>query len=240
MKIKPVILSSLLLLATLPALASDYQTFAEEMMTPYGFYKKSLALTSKQENRDKAIAEVEKLIQSWKPFAERYADDAPDRLTTIADFGDRIRRPLAVAKEALNTLKAGEVWQAHMQLEEIRYTLWQMRTEAGIVTLNDKINDFHEAMEIVLDGIEEAETAEQLQHVGSRYGAWLRIKWLEVARMADTASDQIAFNAAVQQGEDAIAELLPLLRRGEKEAAKKVGGKIKKAYKVIFFLPECS
>ena len=229
-----------LLIAPGFAMASDYTIFQKDIMEPYSFYKKALALTSKKENKDKAIGVVEKFISSWDVLAQKYANDVPDQLKQTADFDKKIKRPVAVGNEALEMLRAGEVKQAHFQLEEVRYSLWRMRVDAGIVSLNDKINDFHEAMEVVLDGIKEQTSPESLQHLGKRYGGWLAIKWAEITAEDYSGADKDAFGLKIANGHDAITELRENLKKGDAAGAKKAGGKVKKSYKGIFFLPECS
>jgi len=229
-------------LLSIPGLvmASEYAVFTKDIVEPYGFYKKSLALTSKKKNQEKAIAVVQKFVNSWGVFASKYANDVPDLLSQTDGFSAKIKRPVAVGEEALAMLKAGKVGEAHSNLEEIRYSLWRMRVDAGIISLNDKVNDFHEAMEIVLGGIGEDSSAEQLQHLGSRYGDWLAIKWAEVGTANISVADKDTFSQSIKNGHDAIVKMLAALKKGNGVEAKNAGGKVKKSYKAVFFLPECS
>lgn len=236
--------SSLLIVAifmfTGSALASDYVAFEKDMMEPYGFYKKSIALTSKKENKDKAINVVNKFIGSWTELAKKYEADVPVPFSHLENFAAKITRPVAVGKEALELLNAGEVKKAHEVLEEVRYLLWKMRVDVGITSLNDRINDFHEAMEVVLDSIKADDSAGHLIHVGNRYGAWLAIKWEEVAKIAFSGTDVAAFQSAVSGGKKAIVDIRESLGKADAAASKKAGDQVKKFYKEIFFLPECS
>ncbi len=161
-------------------------------------------------------------------------------MSRTTDFAALIKRPVAVGEETLALLKAGQVKKAYTHLEEIRYSLWRMRADAGISSLNDKVNDFHEAMEIILDGIGEDGSAEHLQHLGNRYGAWLAIKWAEVGAANNSVKDKDAFAAVINNGHKAIDELIEKLKDGNQPEAGKAGKKVKKSYKSIFFLPECS
>jgi hypothetical protein len=145
-----------------------------------------------------------------------------------------------VGNEALEMIKAGEVKKAHKQLEEVRYSLWQMRVDAGIVSLNDKINDFHEAMEVVLDGITDSASSDSLRHLGQRYGAWLAIKWTEVGNAHYSGADKETFSRLIEDGHNAIDKLRKTLTNGDSANAKAAGKKVKNSYKSIFFLPECS
>ncbi len=240
MRIKFIAAYILLLSAPGLLMASQYDAFTKDIMQPYGLYKKSLALTSKTENKEKAIVVVEKFIGAWGELADKYANDVPDRLSSIQDFSGKINRPTAVGEEALAMLKAGQVKKAHSHLEEVRYGLWRMRTDAGVVSLNDKVNDFHEAMEIMMGGIKADNSAEHLQHLGERYGQWLAIKWAEIAHTGDSVVDKAAFAEVIQNGDSAIVMLSAVLKEGDASAAKKAIGKVKKAYISLFFLPESS
>ena len=240
MRIKFIVLCMFLLSIPGLVIASEYAVFKKDIVEPYGLYKKSLALTSKKKNQDKAIVVVQNFIKSWSVLANKYENDVPDQLNETVDFNSKINRPVTVGEEALAELKAGKVKKAHTHLEEIRYSLWRMRVDAGIVSLNDKINDFHEAMEIVLYGITEDSSSEQLQHLGNRYGDWLAIKWAEVGTANYSVADKDAFSLVIINGQNAITKLVEMLKTGNAVEAKKAGGKVKKSYKAVFFLPECS
>lgn len=176
---------------------------------------------------------------SWQQLAAKYQTDPPTPFKDRGDFSEKINRPVEVGKQALAQLKDNNVKKSHETLEEVRYMLWQMRAEAGIVSLNDNINDFHEAMEIVLHGMKKDSSTEHLDHLNKRYGAWLTIKWTEVANSA-AALGRNDLNSKVEQGHKAIKGLRDAMKNGDQELAKKQGKMVKKAYKEIFFLPICS
>lgn len=240
MRIKFVTVCMFLLIIPSFVMASEYAVFKKDIMEPYGFYKKSLSLTSKKENQEKAILVVQKFINSWGILANTYANDVPDQLNQTVDFSKKINRPVTVGEEALLMLKARAVKKAHSHLEEIRYSLWRMRIDAGIISLNDKINDFHEAMEVVLNDITKESSSEQLQHLGQRYGDWLAIKWADVGTVNYSGADPDTFFQVVKDGQKAISNLVEILKKGDAADAKKAGGKVKNSYKDVFFLPECS
>ncbi len=240
MKIKVATVIMFLLISPSLVMASNYKDFQKDIMEPYGFYKKSLALTSKKENKEKAIVVVGKLISSWETLALKYENDVPDQLKQTDDFSRKINRPIAVGNEALEMLTAGKVKKAHAHLEEVRYSLWRIRVDAGIVSLNDKINDFHEAMEIVLVGMATDNSTASLQHIEKRYGDWLAIKWATINETDYSGADKVGFATAVDDGHNAIVKLRENMKKGDAAESKKAGGKVKKSYKKIFFLPECS
>lgn len=241
MKIRILLLTTLLTLS-LPTilLATDYSTFQHDSVEAYRFYKKALSLTSKSNTQKESIATMEKFMSRWKLFADKHKDKSPEQLATLPNYSELLVKPLTIGQQALNELKNGQIKTAHSTLEEIRYLLWKMRTDAGIATLSDKVNDFHEVMEIVLDKMHENENAENFRKVGKRYGAWMEIKWEEQAAMTVFAVERDTFIKAIKDGRHAINELRNQLAQGDIKAAKSASKRVKKFYKAIFFLDSTS
>ena len=237
-----ILLLTTLLTMSLPTtlLAADFSTFQHDSVEAYGYYKKALSLTSKPDTQKKSIATMEKFMSSWKVFAGKHKQNAPEPFTALPNYADLIDRPLTIGQQVLDELEDGQIKTAHSTLEEIRYLLWKMRTDAGIVSLSDKVNDFHEVMEIVLDKMHEEQSAENFRSVGKRYGAWMEIKWEEQASMDVFAAERDTFEQGMQSGRHAITELRSQLSKGDIKAAKAAGKKVKKAYKAIFFLDSTS
>ena len=241
MKTRMLLISTLLMLC-LPtfSLATDYAKFQHDSVEAYGYYKKALALTSKPDKQKKSIATMEKFMNSWEVLADKYKSKPPEPFSTLNNFSELIEKPLAIGQQALYELKDGQIKVAHSTLEEIRYLLWKMRTDAGLVTLSDKVNDFHEVMEIVLDKMHEDVSAENFSKIGERYGAWMEIKWEEQAGMDVFTAERDTFKKAMINGRNAIAELRSQLTAGNIEAANAAGIRVKKAYKAVFFLDSTS
>jgi hypothetical protein len=218
------------------AQASEYAAFTRDLVQPYDYYKKSLSLTSKKEDAEKAKAAIASFIDTWEKFSVTYAADVPKPFAGISDFPTRIKRPVAVGRQAAEYLKAGNVGRAHTALEEVRYLMWEMRVKSGIVSLSDKANDFHEAMEVLLDHAAEAKEPEDAQRVFERYGAWFLIKWDDMANAPDTASVKKSFDPAFEEGRKAVVAWLDALKQGDAATAKKLSGSVKGAYKKVWML----
>lgn len=216
--------------------ASEYAVFTRDLIQPYDYFKKSLSLTSKKEDAEKAKIAIASFVDAWGVLAAKYADDVPAPFAVISDFSVRIKRPVEVGKQAAEYLKAGNVGRAHTVLEEVRYLMWEMRVKSGVVSLSDKANDFHEAMEIVLDHTAAAKETEDAQHVYERYAAWLLIKWDDLANASDIASVKKAFEPAFTDGRTVIVNYLDTLKKGEVALAKKQSGTVKNAYKKVWAL----
>lgn len=227
-----------LLVLPLPSYAATGEKFAADMVEPYGFYKQALSLTSKAENQEKALQSTELFLAAWGKLTAAYAKEIPEPFAGRTEFTPVLQRSAAVGQEAMALLQGGKVLEAHLALEEIRYLLWEMRVQAGLTTLNDKVNDFHEAMEIVLEGMDEHSAT--LAKFGKRYGGWLAIKWEEVASLQPTIQEREIFAAAVAAGRQAIADSRKAMAADDLPAAKKAAAAIKGAYKKIFALAECS
>jgi hypothetical protein len=229
-------LSSLLLITAGSASASEYADFLRDMASPYGHYRQSLVLTSSKDNADKAQQAIAQFTQGWEAVAAKYATDAPRPLAGITDFSTKIQRPVAVGKEATALMKEGKVARAHAVLEEVRYLLWDMRVRSGINSIADKSNDFHEAMEVVLDHAADARTPDELKAVGERYAAWLSIKWEDHALAGDLVAIRKEFDPAFTDGRKAVADYLNALHNGDMDAARKLSGGLKNAYKKLWAL----
>jgi hypothetical protein len=235
-RLTSITVASLMLAAASSALASEYADFLRDAANPYGQYRQSLVLTSSKDNADKAQQAIAQFTQGWESVAEKYATDVPRPFAGITDYSAKIQRPVAVGKEAMALMKEGKVARAHAALEEVRYLLWDMRVRSGINSIADKSNDFHEAMEVVLDHAAAAKSADELMEVGERYAAWLSIKWEDHALAGDLAAIRKDFDPAFADGRKAVADYLNALRKGELEAAKKLSGGVKNAYKKLWAL----
>jgi len=217
-------------------LASDYADFLRDMAQPYGQYRQSLSLTSNTDNANKAMQAITQFTQGWETIAAKYATDVPKPFANNVDFAAKITRPIVVGKEALVLMQEGKVARAHLALEEVRYLLWDMRVRAGLNSITDKSNDFHEAMEIIFDQSSSAKNAEELISVGERYGAWLAIKWEDHALADDLALIRKEFDPAFSEGRKAVADYLDALRGGNIDAANKLSRGVKNAYKKMWAL----
>lgn len=234
--LRAVAAAGFLLVSTNASAVSNYADFSRDLAVPYGHYRLSLALTNNQDNAYKALVAMDRFIAGWEGLAKRYADDPPAPFAGIADFPEKMSRPIAIGREAISLLKDGEVARAHLLLEEVRYLLWDMRIQARINSIADKANDFHEAMEVVFDRAAAAKNADDLAAVQRRYGAWLSIKWEEQAMAGDLESIRPEFETALAEGRTAIASYLAALHGGDAVAAGKLTGGVKNAYKKIWGL----
>ena len=71
------------------AQASEYAAFTRDLVQPYDFYKKSLSLTSKKEDAEKAKVAIASFIDTWDKFSATYAADVPKPFAGISDFSSQ-------------------------------------------------------------------------------------------------------------------------------------------------------
>jgi len=234
-------LAAILILIPSFACASSYTAFQQDLSTPYTLYKKALMMTGHaKHNQEEIKAVLEKSASAWQQFAEKYKENRPETYAKIEKFAERISRPAQISKEALAAVQDGKAHQAHKTLEPIRYLLWEMRVEAGISpSLSDKVNDFHEAMEVVLGGIAQHHKPEGLRHLNKRYGTWLALKWKDIGNAPEAKSLGQQFQELISEGTEAISQLKITLNHGNAKQAAKAAKRVKKSFKKIFFLPEC-
>lgn len=224
------------LFCSTPLFASEYADFLRDTTMPYGHYRQSLSLTSGNDAVDKATQAVQQFVTGWETVAARYAGDPPKPFAANGDFPAQMKRPVAVGREALALLKEGRAARAHTVLEEVRYILWDLRVRAGINSITDRANDYHEAMEVILEHVGKAKDEDDLNDVAERYGAWLSIKWEELALASDLGAIRKEFDPAFAEGRKVIADYRATLRKGDVAAAKKMSGPIKGAYKKVWSL----
>jgi len=218
--------------------ASDYKDFTQDLIKPYGFYKKSLSLTHTKGKEAKARVMIPKFISAWQGFAKTYANDKPDAFASIDGFATKISKPVEIGNKALVLLEAGKVNLAHVELEKVRYILWEMRVKSHIVCIEDKLNDFHEVMEVTLDDVEESQRKGNLSKYGcSIRDLWLLVKWEEVAQSKGSGCDKQRFEKAVEEGRNAIKGLIEARENSDLDGASKSCKAIKKSFKKIFSCP---
>lgn len=227
---------SLLLLMPAGSFASDYSAFTKDLAVPYRQYKQSLSLTSKKEDAEKAKAAISAFIDGWEILATKYGKDVPTVFSAVKGFPELIARPVTVGRDAKALMEKGEIKMAHNALEEVRYLMWNLRATNGIVALADKANNFHEAMEIVLDKADEAKDAAAMKNIEARFGSWLAVAWEELALAPAAERSTPVFAATLLDGRSAVSGLRTALQSGDRQAAKQYGTAVKNSYKKIFFM----
>lgn len=224
-------------LLALPTFASSYNEFAKDMKPAYLAWKNGL-LTTKANNQNKSNKIVNKFLNEWKQLENKYKDNPPEELKQVNSFSKDISDITKVAKKSLNEINNGEVIGAHTTLEKVRYILWNIRAQAGIETLGDKLNDYHEIMEMILEEVVVMENPKKLKMLAGREGLWLKIKWNEILSFIKQHNYESKILEDAMAEKKAVNKFLSYAEQGNIDKAYMQGGPIKKNFKKVFFSEE--
>ncbi|WP_273266694.1 hypothetical protein [Flexistipes sinusarabici] len=221
-------------LLALPAFSSSYSDFANDMKPAYLAWKQGV-LTTKANNQKNSIKNVNKFLNHWKLLENKYKNNPPEELKQVESFSEDISNVTEVAGKALAEIKNGEVIEAHTTLEKVRYILWNLRAKAGIVTLGDKLNDYHEIMEMILEEVVLMENPGKLKMLAERQGLWLKIKWNEILSFMQQHDYEGKIIEDATKEKKAVEKFLNYAEQGNIDKAYMQSGPIKKNFKKVFF-----
>jgi len=151
----PVVIASVLLvsLAVGGGYASSFFTrklFLEDFNAMNNHYKQTLFLTGKNE-REKAIANYERLLPAYKNFQDKYSAYRPYALKGDEKLDADLVRVSSMLSSVSSLVRIGDLHQAHLDLEKVRPVFQEMFKRNGFSMLAVALVDFHDAMELMLD-----------------------------------------------------------------------------------------
>lgn len=214
-------------------MAATYQNFAEDTKKATFAWKKALGTTSAN-NKAESAKLMKEFMTEWNEIVKKYSSTPPAEYKKVAGYQDNIHVIGLIMGKASAEVEEGKVLEAHDTIEAYRYITWDMRADAGINTLIDKLNDLHEVMELVLEEMEIAE-ADQLKKIMKRKGTWLRIKWLEARSYMKKQNMPADVMKAVDEGLQAINNLAKYANQQNVDKADEEAHKVKKAFKKMYF-----
>ena len=219
---------------SMPVFAANYEDFAEDIKPAYLTWKQSLILTSRN-NQDGARQAVQSFQKQWGAVMDKYLGEKPAEISGDIDFDASLKAVSVSMQEAENLINQGRTLGAHYPIEEVRYILWDMRARSGIVTLNDMLNDFHAVMETVIEEVEIALDALELQKIVDRKGLWLKAKWSLVAHEIENGGYGDEMIKTSDFVENAIVMLFKAADEGSLEMSDEAVHMVKKGFKKVFF-----
>lgn len=151
--IRTVAIALLLGVALGGSYASNFFTrklFLEDFNAMNTFYKQTLFLTGKGE-RDKAIANYEKLLPAYQKFQEKYTAYHPFALRRDTQLAADLSSVTAMLNAVNDGVRNGDLHQAHLDLEKVRPVFQDLFKRNGFSMLSVSLVDFHDAMELMLD-----------------------------------------------------------------------------------------
>jgi hypothetical protein len=124
--------------------------FMEDFNAMNHYYKQTLFLTGKNE-REKAIADYEKLIPIYNAFKDKYSQFQPFALKGDKQLASDWARVSEILINVNSLVHSGDLHQAHLDLEHVRPVFQEIFKRNGFSLLAVTLVDFHDAMELVLD-----------------------------------------------------------------------------------------
>jgi hypothetical protein len=126
------------------------KVFLEEFNAMNHFYKQTLFLTGKNE-REKAILNFDKLLNTYGIFQEKYTAFQPYALKSDARLKTDLARVAQMLAQVEPLVRKGDLHQAHLDLEQVRPVFQDVFKRNGFSLLAVSLVDFHDAMELILD-----------------------------------------------------------------------------------------
>jgi hypothetical protein len=124
--------------------------FLEDFNVMNNFYKQTLFLTGKNE-REKAIANYDKLLPAYQKFQSKYTAYHPYALKRDGQLNSDLARVAEMLQGVNGLVRTGDLHAAHLDLEKVRPVFQEMFKRNGFSMLSIALVDFHDAMELALD-----------------------------------------------------------------------------------------
>ncbi len=124
--------------------------FLEDFNVMNNFYKQTLFLTGKNE-REKAIANYDKLLPAYAQFQGKYTAYHPYALKRDGQLNSDLIRVAEMLQGVNGLVRTGDLHAAHLDLEKVRPVFQEMFKRNGFSMLSIALVDFHDAMELALD-----------------------------------------------------------------------------------------
>ncbi|MBK7548295.1 MAG: DUF2892 domain-containing protein [Rhodoferax sp.] len=153
-----VLLAALLAGGSYASIFFTRKLFIEDFNVMNNFYKQTLFLTGKNE-RDKAIANYENLIPSFRKFQEKYTTYHPYALKGDTKLGPDLVQVAGMISGVNDLVRTGDLHQAHLALEKVRPVFQDIFKRNGFSMLAVALVDFHDEMELMLDAANAKDSA---------------------------------------------------------------------------------
>ena len=231
---KPVLISSVVMLAGLAAFAHAADPVTEAMEKAYVPYRVALFKTNSdaQEESRQALLQTQ---QGWNRLTERFGAKPPVPYENDADFAHSLAEVSKVYVKALDEVGKNKLKEAHETLEHARDVMAEMRRRNQVIVFSDHMNAYHAEMEKVLDDGEKIlGQPDGLHALTARVGV---LEYLALKLKSEAPADYLKseeFNGMRKAVEESVAGLKASLLAGNVDKVKEAIGKIKKPYSRMF------
>lgn len=143
-------LSVILAAALMHPAAFGADEATDAMQAAYASYRAALFRTNSnaQAESEQAMANTRK---AWADILQRYGSKAPVPYDRDPQFRTALLNVDGVFARSQALVQSGKLNDAHAALEEARDLLADLRARNGVITFSDHMNEYHAAMEAVLE-----------------------------------------------------------------------------------------
>jgi hypothetical protein len=207
--------------------------FEAEMKAAYADYRAALFQTNRN---DKAATEaaLNGFLTKWRTIAVRWSATPPPHMMEDREVAGTFARIEEIALTAQKEASAGALAEAHETLEAIRDEIGALRQRNGLITFSDRMNAYHEKMEVVL--------GRQNSPLDAAMLGTLREEAAVLNYLVETISQHVPadlktnsdFAAALDGLRKSVLDLVDAARGGDPAAAKKALQALKGPYSRMF------
>jgi hypothetical protein len=217
------------------AAENSFLQFNADVDKAYAAYRKALFQTNKKD-LEKSGKANENFIRQWQQIKQNYASKPPEVFSSDPKWESTLASIEEIAQRSASEIKEGQLAEAHETLEAIRDELSDLRKRNSIIVFSDHINNYHEAMEGLL---QRGYTADKIgpEAIAELYGQTAVLKYLAAAIKED-APATYRENEQYQKLEagllGSVENLSMALKRKDPAAISKAITMLKPAYAKLF------
>lgn len=128
-----------------------FQQFNTDVDTAYAAYRKALFQTNKND-AEKSGKATDSFQNQWIKIIETYSSHPPEVYSSDPKWNETLTDIEKIADKSSALIKEGQLAEAHEHLEAIRDNLSNLRKRNSVISFSDHINNYHQVMEVLLEG----------------------------------------------------------------------------------------
>lgn len=215
--------AALILFLMLGAYYSNFfskKFFLEDFSRMNHYYKQTLFFTG-QNNRDESVKNYKNLVTEYSVFHLKYSKYHPYVIASDKQFNGDLEKVNKIIISLGDRVVGGNLPEVHIEFEAIRPVFQDILKRNGFSMLAVYLVDFHDVMELVLDGADAKSSSEVI----SAY---------TIADSKLKAVEEVANDEEIQNIRQKLETVLSLAKSGNSEALPKAGGELKSAFVKVY------
>lgn len=215
------------------AISGPTADFEAALGVAYADYRAALFQTNR---KDKAATNVAlgRFLKNWRQLIAEWSKNPPPHMAEDGDFARSLASVESIALQAEEEVVEENLPKAHETLEAIRDEISVLRERNGLVSFSDRMNSYHERMELVLERPIDRLDAEAIG-IFREDAAVLSYLAESIARYApSTLRNDPKFTAALQALKESVKALIGATRAGDPASTKKALQELKAPYSRMF------